>query len=253
MTKQTITSIIIIILTIAGLVFLTYWKPKNIPVAVVPNTVDVQTGPLTAIAPDMISVDEDSYLLAINGTYPQFTQADANFNKKIADIIQSETADFKQYASGDYEARLETGGEDFQKDFAQANMYTLSWNTEVIQSNDHSISVLIRKDMYAGGAHGSHVATSFNYDVKNKKELVLTDFISLEKASEQSRIQLKKIFTENGDEDTFEGFALSGTDPKLPENFQVFTFIPNSVTVYFNEYQVAPYVYGGQKVVIDLK
>ncbi len=41
----------------------------------------------------------------------------------------------------------------------------------------------------------------------------------------------------------------SGTEPII-ENFDVFTFTPESITIYFDEYQVAPYVYGRQEIVI---
>jgi hypothetical protein len=41
----------------------------------------------------------------------------------------------------------------------------------------------------------------------------------------------------------------SGTEPMI-ENFDVFTFTPENVTLYFDEYQVAPYVYGRQEIVI---
>jgi hypothetical protein len=43
----------------------------------------------------------------------------------------------------------------------------------------------------------------------------------------------------------------AGTAPTL-ENYQVFTFTNDMLTIYFGEYQVAPYVYGPQKVEFPL-
>lgn len=121
----------------------------------------------------------------------------------------------------------------------------------MVQSNDNYISVIIRQEGYSGGAHGYHVASSFNYDVKNHKELKITDFVTLEQASKVSRESLKKEYDENdGGGDIYETFAVPGTDPKIPENFAVFSFIPNELTVIFNEYQVGPYAYGEQMAVI---
>jgi hypothetical protein len=221
-------------------------QPEAIP-PLVPSSVVLITQ-----QPEMVSVVEDSYLLEITGAYPQFPQADSEFNKRIADVVTTETSEFKKNVSENYQAQLATGGEMFQKRFEQGEMYTLSWNAEVVQSNDDVISVIIRQESYAGGAHGSHSAQSFNYDVKKRKELTLTDLMSYEKASQVSRESLKKVFTENGDSEVFESFALEGTDPQA-ENFKVFTMTPDAITVYFNEYQVAPYVYGEQQVVIPIK
>ncbi|MEI8223597.1 MAG: DUF4163 domain-containing protein [bacterium] len=251
--KKTIVSIIIVAAFVTGLVFLVRINPLVLQPEVTPSLAPSQSVLITQ-QPEMVSVAEDSYLLEITGGYPQFPQADDMFNKKIADAITAETGEFKKYASEDYQAQLTTdSGDLFQKRFEQGEMYTLSWNTEVIQSNDNYISVIIRQESYTGGAHGSRVARSFNYDVKQHKELILTDLMSYEKASQVSRESFKKVFTENGDREVFESFALEGTDPKIPENFQVFTMTPDVITIYFNEYQVAPYVYGEQQVVIPIK
>ena len=254
MTKQTIFSIIIIVLVAAGLIVFTVWSKKH-PISTPTNNPPVTTTTddskyLVTKEPTNVSVAEDSYLLGIGGSYPQFSQADASFNSKIQKTVTDATADFKKNANDDYQARLQTGGDEFKKQFEQGGMYTLSWKTDVVQSNDRYISVIIREESYSGGAHGSVVATSFNYDVKNQKELALTDFMTLEKASTVSRASLKVVFEKNGDTDTFNSFALDGTDPKKPENFSVFTFTNDTVTVYFSEYQVAPYVYGEQQVEI---
>lgn len=253
MTKQTITSIIILILAIAGLVFLTYWKPAS-QVPLIPNMGNQQSEELISILPTMVDVSEDSYLLGISGSYPQFPQADSVFNKKIADAINAETSEFKKIASENYQAQLATGGDAFQKRFEQGEMYTLFWSTEVIQSNNNYISVLILQESYTGGAHGSHIARSFNYDVKNKKVIAITDLKSLDQISQQSRISLKQQFQEKEAwNDEIQDWIDEGTDPAKSENFKVFTMTPDVVTIYFNEYQVAPYVYGEQQVVIPIK
>lgn len=202
--------------------------------------------------PQMISVAQDSYLLSVSGSYPQFMQADAGFNQKIATMVTGGIADFKKAVNDDYQARLKIGGDEFQKQFEQGGMYTLSWKAEIVQSNDRFISVIIRQEGYTGGAHGYHLITSYNYDVKNNKELMITDFMSLADASAQSRIQLKEKFQENGGFDAVvESMIDDGTESDSSENFKVFTFIPKSLTVYFPEYQVAPYVFGEQQVVLD--
>lgn len=245
--KKTIFSIIIIIIAAGAITGFTIWSKKHAPV--VPNENPVTTSDeskyLVTKEPQMVSVAEDSYLLGINGSYPQFSQADASFNKKIADTITDGVKSFKDNASADYKARLEIGGDEFQKQFEQGGMYTYEVKTDLVQSNDNDISFVIHINGYSGGAHGFHGIITFNYDVKNKKELMITDFISIKDVAQKSYDELNQKL---GDI-----FFKEGVNPKLVENFQNFTFTNDVITVYFPEYQVAPYVAGEQQVIISRK
>lgn len=263
--KKTIFSIIIIIIAVGAVTGLTIWSKKHVPVAPVPNPVTTsdESKYLVTKEPQMVSVAEDAYLFGIGGSYPQFAQADASFNKKIADTITAGVTDFKTSVNADYQARLATGGDAFQKEFAEGGMYAYEVITDVVQSNDSYISTVIHVEGYSGGAHGFHGVMTFNYDVKNKRELHITDFGTLEDFSEFARNELKEKFLKDGNYDAnVESMMRSGTDPKNPENFQNFTFITvgdvedgsaeDTVTLYFGEYQVAPYVYGEQMVVAPI-
>lgn len=249
--KTLLTFVIGILGIVAVIVLIVVNKNRtdtNMTVPVVTDSGESQF--LVTKEPKMVSVAEDSYLLSIDGSYPQFDQASTAFNKKIADTVMKGIADFKTSANEDYKVRLEMGGDTFKKEFEQGDFYTYKVSTDLVQSNDRFISVLVRIEGYSGGAHGYHVASSYNYDVKAQKELSITDFMTLKEASDASRALLKKNFEANGDYSTYEGFSIVGTDPSKAENFSVFTFIPKSITIYFNEYQVAPYASGAQKVEI---
>lgn len=252
MTKQTITSIIIVILAIAGLVFLSYWKPKNQTPLVPDTTTSPQEGELITIQPTMIDVSEDSYLFGVGGSYPQFPQADIVFNKKISDIFTEDIKNFKQMVNDDYQARLAIEGDTFAKDFAEnGSYYTYQLETKIVQSNNRFISFVIRPSGYTGGAHGYQYVVTFNYDVVNKKILSITDFKTLDEVSEQSRMSLKQQFQDKGVWDTtMEGWINEGTDPVNLENFSAFTFTDKIITMYFGQYQVAPYVFGESQVEI---
>jgi hypothetical protein len=218
-------------------------------------TKDSEGGTITTTtAPKLVSVAEDSYLYGITGSYPQFSQADAVFNTKIAKVFKDSIADFKKAADEDYQAHLKIDGEEFKSEFAKGNRsYYFNVNTSVVQSDDTFISVLVREDGYTGGAHPFHSISTFNYDIKNHKELSITDFMTLKELSDMSRKDLRDQFTKKGDAGTFEMFAIDGTDPLRPENFQNFTVTPSAFVIYFNEYQVAPYVYGEMSVTIPRK
>ncbi len=214
------------------------------------------------IEPEMISVDQNSYLLGISGSYPKFSQADESFNKKISDTVMADISVFKENANDNYQARLQTGGDEFQKQFADSGQFTYQVTTEVIQSNNQYVSVLIRAGGFSGGAHGYENIFTFNYDVKNKKEITLADLFSNDKnylktISGVAQKQLVTKLTTASEQTVLDENMMSmlrdGTDPSKPENFLLFTISDDRVvTIYFSQYQVAPYVYGEQAVEIKL-
>lgn len=238
--KKTILSFLIIIIAIAALIALSFMKPAQGP--------DIQQGTTDAVTvpPTMKTIDEDSYLFGVTGVYPQFSQADAVFNAKITDTITEDLDGFKGMANDNYKARLETEGDAFQQQFAQNGGFTYDLKTEVVQSNNRFISVVLRRDMYVGGAHGASAIFVFNYDVAAHRSLSLADFMTLKAASDASRASLRQTLGE----ETYKGFAVEGTDPSKAENFQTFTFTDKDITIYFGDYQVAPYASGEQRVVI---
>jgi hypothetical protein len=239
--RKTIVSFVIIISAAAALVALSFMKPAQGP-DIQQGTTDVVTIPST-----MKTIDEDSYLFGVTGAYPQFAQVDAAFNAQIADTINEDLVNFKGMANDNYQARLETEGDTFQQQFARNGGFTYDLKTEVVQSNSHFVSVIIRRDTYVGGAHGASAIFVFNYDVAAKKTLSITDFMTLKEASDVSRASLRQILGE----ETYNGFAIEGTDPSKLENFQAFTFTDKDITIYFGDYQVAPYASGEQRVVIS--
>lgn len=251
MNKQTVTSIIILILAIAGLVFLTFWKPKN-QAPLIPDNTNQQSGELISIQPTMVDVSEDSFLLGISGSYPQFSQASAAFNTTIANVFTGEIKNFKETVNADYTARLEMDGDSFAQSFAQdGSPYNFIIEPRIIQSNENFISVVIHFGGYTGGAHGFQNVITFNYDVKNNTVLDITRFKTLAEISDMSRIGLRQQFQEKGAwSDDMQDWINDGTDPNKPENFQAFTFTNDAITVYFGQYQVAPYVYGESQVEI---
>ncbi len=258
-----VVAVIIILVAVAIALVVANKKPAEAPMENqgVPTELPVNNNPVT-MQPEMISVTEDSYLLGISGFYPKFSQADQSFNKKIADFVTSGVTEFKKEASADYQARLETGGDDFKKQFESGDMYTYQIKTDLVQSNNDFISMTITIAGFSGGAHGYEVTTSFNYDVKNKKEITLDYFYPnntnyLKIISDASRIQLTQKLTKASEQSLLDGFTkemmMDGTDPLKPINFQTFTFTKDNLTIYFGQYQVAPYVYGQQSVDIPRK
>lgn len=217
-------------------------------------------GNLVSIAPTDVSIAATTPLDTVTGSYPQFTQTDVAFNKKIADGITGDAADFTKNASADYQAHLATGGDEFQKEFASGNYYTFDVSYDVVQSNADYVSLIVREEGFTGGAHPFHNLFTFNYDVKNQKEVTLASLFPndpnyLTTVSSESRAALTTKLTAAAEETTLDdntkSMMMDGTDPTTPDNFDAFTFTGSTITVYFGEYQVAPYVYGEQSISLE--
>lgn len=252
--KPLIAALVIIIIAV-GIAFIVS-KKRSGETRIDESETQVKTTENTdaiTMQPEMISVAEDSYLHGISGYYPKFTQTDESFNKKIEQFAISGVTEFKKEADANYKAQLETGGDDFLKQFENGGMYTYQIKTNIIQSNNNFISMTIIIAGYSGGAHGYETTTSFNYDVKNKKEIELDYFFPnnpdvLKTVSDISRSQLTPKIQEAMDQKSLDPFTkemlADGTDPLKPINFKVFTFTNDTLTIYFGQYQVAAYAYG---------
>ena len=99
--KKTIISTDTVILFIAGMVMLLLWKHKPVVVPVQPAVV----APLITHEPTMVSLNEDSYLFSITGSYPQFSQVDDAVNKEIKERITHDIVDFKSSANSLYKSQ----------------------------------------------------------------------------------------------------------------------------------------------------
>ncbi|SYZ71859.1 hypothetical protein TRIP_C10058 [Candidatus Zixiibacteriota bacterium] len=105
---------------------------------------------------------------------------------------------------------------------------------------------------FTGGAHGNTRVVTMNFDLKNNRRLALSDLFAigavfLDTLSAISREDLKKQLGEYGQDD----WIAKGAGPE-PENFQRFLIGPDSLYFYFEQYTVAPYAAGVQKVSIPL-
>ncbi len=188
------------------------------------------------------------------GSYPQFKNASSFFNDKIKNDITIAMAEFK----------------DSVKDSERPGDMYFEVHTDYFQVNENNISILITIEQFTGGAHGFDSLYSYNYDVKNNKELKLKDFFPndpnyLKKVSDFSRKELTNKFqnelrrADYPDDESYnaglsnmKSMMQAGTQPTL-ENFSVFTFTPEYLYIHFAEYQVAAYVYGKQVVKMPLK
>lgn len=260
--------IVIVLIVLAILLGRTFFKKDNINLEPANSNINQENLVDMSFVTEIPLATASPYA-TVEGSYPQFRNADASFNDKIRNNIVIAQAEFENNAKENWQARIDTmpAGE-VEKYPTKGDMY-FSVRSNYVQVNEDTVSFWVSIAGYSGGAHGYEALYSYNYDVKNGRQINLSDLFPndtnyLKTVAEYSRADLikqftKKIESEGGEEygdfkmvmENLNSMIVSGTEPRQ-ENFSVFTVEPGFVTFYFSEYQVAPYVYGKQMVRMPL-
>lgn len=204
----------------------------------------VEPRPTSTITDYEKSTVADSKYYTAEIRYPVFAGFDA-VNERVEKIIMER---FRQFDAGAESAWKEI---DAERKATGATGKTPPFEfivkCEPYKNASGFINVLINIYTYDGGAHGYTNLVSVNYDKSQKKFLSLADIDgwTYERASERSRASLKKQFAS----DASSMWIDEGTTPTA-ENFSTFTYDGKTITIYFEQYQVAPYAYGIQTVSI---
>lgn len=275
--KNNINNKISLLVILALILLVIIFLPKNKENEVNKKEVEiVKTEDERLIIPESYQVKtlnkKDDYL-TFDVKYPLFEYADDQFNQKIVNLLEVEIENQKKYAEENWLIRYETQlpGDGILKVPKESDKWPFYSDFTLVQSNKSFISFVLTYGGFTGGAHGYENKISFNYDLKNNKEVKLKDIFSdkfnyLKYLSEESQKELKKQFTTLSEEDK------SNSSPEAvkeyidnmismiedgtiqeEENFDVFTFTPNKIKIYFAQYQVGPYVIGMPEVEFDRK
>lgn len=245
MKEKTILLTLLVVLVIATPIIYFYKTPKAKEIALKENKYE------------RISYSTTTPYTKLNIDYILFDGKASALNEKTLDLINALTDEHKKISEENWKARYETRGEDITiKEFpSDDEKFTINIEEEIIR-NDDIVSVVINSYEFSGGAHGSNIIYTFNYDIKNNKEITLKDYTKknpkfLEEISSKSRLLLEKELnaTEN---ELDKDWIKEGTEPK-EDNFKTFSIFPDGTfRFYFGEYQVAPYVFGISSVDIKI-
>jgi hypothetical protein len=209
--------------------------------------------PTNGVQVNVVSIADasSSQIYKVEGEYPQFASASSSMNAAIADFITTNLSQFKTSSQENWQARTDTvptGTVDTLP--AQSFSFSSSWEPQ--QINDHYISVIVRVDYYNGGANGTQLLKTFNYDVANGRMLSITDLFpgvtsSLQQISKLAIDQLTSSAQGTSGSNAPIDMINTGAAPTA-ENYANFTFNNDTVTVYFPKYQAGPGYFGEQKV-----
>lgn len=121
---------------------------------------------------------------------------------------------------------------------------------DVSKYSDNIISFKINTNIYLGGAHPNAYIDTITFDFNKNKELYLEDVIenNLVEIADLCRENLlkEKILKEHYVDTIFK----DGTKP-VNKNFKRFLIEENCIILFFERYQIAPYVAGEFSVCLD--
>ena len=211
---------------------------------------------------ELIAIDEQTPLYKVNALYPRFSGIDESFNKIIKDEAENAWLDFKKITQENWNALKDTEFGNQKNGDNPAEPFEFDLSCDIIQQTNDYISLIMRYGGFpGGGAHGYQNLVTFTYDVNKKKILKLSDFFTeeadyLQKISVIARQQLIEHFSEDIKDEQGLGYVKEmidmGTEPK-EDNFKNFTISQDKIiTIYFPQYQVAPYAAGEQRIEINL-
>jgi len=240
------------VVALAGLASFLYWQNVNLAAAKQEGAVSGVTAGGTRMSVVTVSQADDFY--NIQAEYPQFDGADPSFNGKISSTVDGLIAGFKKEAKDNFDARNATmppGNSPLQKPQEPFD-FIAAWTPA--QSGPRYVSFMADIYYFSGGAHGTDQIFAFNYDLQNKKEITIADFLgsadNLDKLAKLSRDQITEQLKSDGlqMDDSLTRMIDDGTKA-TPDNYRNFTFGYGKLTVYFEQYQVAPGSAGSLTVV----
>ena len=250
MNKQT--AIAVIVTAIIALALGTQ-IPRLFPMAPTPDS--RQTRPNNELPLTIVSLNETTKLYSIRGEYPQFTSAARSLSATIANDINTRIAEFKKNATENWKARQDTtpAGQPKEENPTTPFDFIVTWEPK--QLNTRTISLIVRIYSYEGGAHGNSELKTYNYDIQTGNPVSLASLFPddpnyLSTVSKTAYNQLLQDLTTASNGNVEMDMLRDGTRP-TPDNFTYFTFDDNTIDLYFQKYQVAPGVFGEQKVTLS--
>jgi len=209
--------------------------------------------PANAVKMSVVTVAQSDNFYNIRAEYPQFNDADPGFNQKIAATVNNQIEAFKKEAKDNFDARNATLP-DGQSPLANpAEPFEFVAAPTWAQFGPDYESFMIDVYYFSGGAHGIDQIFAFNYDLKNKKEIAIGDFLgsadNFGKLAKMAQTQIAAQLQSGGltMNDSTKQMIADGAAPTA-ENYRNFTFGYGKLTVYFEQYQVAPGSSGTVKV-----
>ncbi|GEM_PF-866460 len=190
----------------------------------------------------MHTQDEKNTAYTLHIAYPEFTGM-PELNASIRATFADAASEFKAQAQKDQGALADAG-------LSGSEFYV---TTEKIYDGESYISVLISIYCYAGGAHGSTIYSTVTWNnTDNRQETICgISGLTLQELSAYCRDSLTQSLGGGSLSAERLRWIQDGTEP-VESNFSAFTADGGTVTIYFQQYQVAPYSEGIPEVTLPV-
>ncbi|MFR1708180.1 MAG: DUF3298 and DUF4163 domain-containing protein [Clostridium sp.] len=170
-------------------------------------------------------------------------------NRSVEEIINNKISkkvnDFEEYITNlsirDNESNIKVG--------LDVKPYVININNTVTYNKDNILSITLHLYSYTGGAHGSSTDKSLNFDTNTGNKGVIADFFGNNKDYNKIILNtIKSIINKNPELYFKEVVDKLNT---IPYN-QKFFLTDKYLVIYFDEYEIAPYVAGIPKFYIPI-
>ncbi len=164
--------------------------------------------------------------------YPAHRDFQKRVNANLSNMLLKEAAVFEKM----YQA--------YPEDAAVSRKHLqLNWTFLPVHVGKRILSLRLFRYEYSGGAHGSHLVVTRNYDLKAGREIKLADLFR------PGTPWLKRLSTLSRE---YLGGRLSWADGIAPKekNFEAFLIKPEGLGLIFQTYQIAPYAAGIAEITI---
>ncbi len=199
---------------------------------------------------------ENSEFLDMKLSYPVFSSERlAELNTRVRNSIKSYSGSFKKAAESDWYILRDARKDDYPDGKIPPFIYSAKGTAE---TSDDTASVLVTTYIYSGGAHGATQLSSWTYSEKEQKFLDITEASGMDlnviamECRDSLIAGLKYGDGSPSSEAERKQWIRDGTAPEHG-NYEIFTVDGRNLTVWFEEYKVAPYSCGIQKVRIKLR
>lgn len=203
------------------------------------------------VVPKKVHEEDPVYRYTIDAIYPQISgnnlskSAEA-FNERVLEMVTAQLQGFKNSVKRDYQ-HMKTLPESVQN-----NNLKLDYDIDVISPLSLVSVRLSIENMQAGRAHPYHQHQVLNFDLVNNKELALSDLFKpnsnfLEAIASYSNTELQTAVNQND-----KWMITDGTKP-LAKNYKNWNIEADAILFTFDEYQVAPQLYGPQEVEVPFE
>jgi len=174
-------------------------------------------------------------------TGPQLSKQEMDFNQQMSALVNQQIQQFIYYVKSDI-PHFKTLPEELQK-----NSMSMDYDIDVVPfKNDRVISVRLATEMMQGGRpHPYHKHISFNFDVTQGKVLVLKNLF---KPHARYLVAFSKYSASQLDAKLSDKFMIADGTKPVDKNYEIWNLDNDGFLITFDEYQVAPYVYGAQEV-----